>query len=480
MNKVRKNYLYNLAYQVITLFLPLITVPYVSRALGADGIGIYSYTKSIVTYFTAFANFGINLYGQREIAYYQHSEELQIKTFLELLVIRLITTGISLVFYLVFLLYSTEYKIMYCLQAPVIIAALFDIAWYYQGLENYKYTVIKNIYVKIAGLFCIFIFVKTREDLGIYIFCLSAITLLANLSLWSQIIGKIKKYKGPRLEIRKHGKAILALYIPQVIIQLYTVFDKTMLGILGQSLPESGYYEQAEKIARLAASVVSTLSAVMMPRISSLYAEEKLEQAYQEIKRSFQFVWFMGIPIMFGLIGVSKEFVDIFLGDGYEKTAIVLSIFSIIVIMVGLNNVTGLQYFIPMGEQKKFTISVCAGALTDIGMNLILIPQWKAVGAAISIVLAEMVITIVQFYYMNPNIPVKKVLACAGKYILSGGVMLIIVDKITVPIYIMLRLIIKVIVGVFVYFSMLFLLKDKIVYQEGKSYFLNRKDSKRR
>ncbi len=474
LNKVRKNYLYNLVYQVITLFLPLITIPYVSRVLGADGIGVYSYTKSTVTYFTAFANFGIHLYGQREIAYYQYSEELQIKTFLELFSIHVITTGASFAFYLIFLLYSTEYRMVYYLQIPTIMAALFDIAWYYQGLENYKYTVIRNIYIKIAGLFCIFIFVKTKEDLGVYIFCLSVITLLANLSLWSQVIRKIKKYKGPKLEIRKHGKAILALYIPQVIIQLYTVFDKTMLGMLGQSLAESGYYEQAEKIARLAASIVSALSAVMMPRISNLYAEGKMEQAYLEIKHSFQFVWFMGIPIMFGLIGVSKEFTAIFLGSGYEKTAVVLSVFSVIVIMVGLNNVTGLQYFIPMGEQKKFTISVCVGALVDIIMNLILIPQFKAVGAAISIVLAEMAITMVQFYYINQTIAVRKILVCAWKYILSGVIMLIVVGKVSAPIYIMPRLIIKVIVGIFAYFSMLFLLKDKMIYQEGKKLFFSK------
>ena len=131
--------------------------------------------------------------------------------------------------------------------------------------------------------------------------------------------------------------------------------------------------------------------------------------------------------------------------------------------MVGLNNVTGLQYFIPMGEQKKFTISVCVGALVDIIMNLILIPQFKAVGAAISIVLAEMAITMVQFYYINQTIAVRKILVCAWKYILSGVIMLIVVGKVSAPIYIMPRLIIKVIVGIFVYFSMLFLLKDKII-----------------
>ncbi len=142
------------------------------------------------------------------------------------------------------------------------------------------------------------------------------------------------------------------MFIPQIIIQLYTVFDKTLLGLLGQSSAENGYYEQAEKIVRLAASVVCTLSAVMMPRISSLYYLGKKQQACEEIKNSFRFVWFLGIPIMLGLIGVSRELTFLFLGEEYAKVNIILPILSVIILVIGLNNVTGMQYFIPMGKQK--------------------------------------------------------------------------------------------------------------------------------
>lgn len=345
---------------------------------------------------------------------------------------------------------------------------MFDIAWYYQGMENYKYTVIKNIYVKITGLCCIFIFVRNEKDLGKYIFCLSAITLIANLSLWRGVLNKIQGYRKIKLECKRHIKAILALYIPQIIIQLYTVFDKTMLGFIGRSPAENGYYEQAEKIARLAASVVTTFSTVMMPRISSLYSLRKKEQAYTEIKTSFRFVWFLGIPIMFGLIGIRKEFVSVFLGNGYEKVVDTLSIISIIVILVGLNNVTGLQYFIPMGEQRKLTISVSAGAFVDIVMNLILIPRLQSVGAAISIIMAETIITIIQLYYMSRNISVKRVFSCGWKYILSGTIMFIVITKIQFSLNSVLVLIIKVITGIVVYFAALIILKDKMILDELK------------
>ena len=168
--------------------------------------------------------------------------------------------------------------------------------------------------LKVVGIACVFIFVRKQEDLINYVLCLSGITLIARVSLWSEVLKQIKRYRGIKLEFRRHARAIFALFIPQIIIQLYTVFDKTLLGLLGQSSAENGYYEQAEKIVRLAASVVCTLSAVMMPRISSLYYLGKKQQACEEIKNSFRFVWFLGIPIMLGLIGVSRELTFLFWG----------------------------------------------------------------------------------------------------------------------------------------------------------------------
>ena len=97
MNKVVKNYLYNLSYQILVLIVPLITTPYVSRVLGAKGVGTFSYTNSIVQYFILFGCIGLNLYGQREIAYVQHKKEKRDKVFWELVILRIITVSISLI-----------------------------------------------------------------------------------------------------------------------------------------------------------------------------------------------------------------------------------------------------------------------------------------------------------------------------------------------------------------------------------------------
>lgn len=466
LNTIKKNYIYNLFYQIITIILPIITVPYVSRVLGVESIGIYSYTNSIVTYFTIFANLGINMYGQREIAYYQNNERQQIKILFELVVIRIGSTLCSLLIFVTFLLTNIDNKIVYLVHIPTIVAVMFDISWFYQGLENYKFVVARNVYIKVAGIVSIFIFVREYGDLINYVLCLSVITLMTRISLWSEIIKKLSQYRGIKLELRRHAKTIFALFIPQIIVQLYTVFDKTLLGILGQSSAESGYYEQAEKIARLVACVVSTFSIVMMPRISNLYYSGKRQQACLEIKNSFRFVWFLGIPIMLGLIGVSEELTLVFLGEQYEKVSILLSILSIIVLMVGLNNVTGMQYFIPMKKQRNYTISVTVGAFIDIILNIVLIPHLKSIGTAISIVVAETVITIIQFYYMNREISVKKIIIGSWKYCIAGIIMLAVTKGMSYPINEIKLLVTKIISGSLVYFFILLVLREEIVLNE--------------
>ena len=96
---VVKNYMYNLIYQILILVLPLITTPYLSRVLGAEGVGIYSYTYAITTYFMLFGSLGISLYGQREIAYAQENVEARKKVFIEIIIFRFITIGLATIAY---------------------------------------------------------------------------------------------------------------------------------------------------------------------------------------------------------------------------------------------------------------------------------------------------------------------------------------------------------------------------------------------
>ena len=150
--KVVKNYLYNLSYQLLLIILPIITTPYVSRVLGAKGVGTYSYTNSITQYFILLGCIGLNLYGQREIAYYQNDIKKRNRTFFELLFLRFITLTISIiVFYFTMVLHS-KYSYIFIIQVLDIIASIFDISWFFQGIEDFQKTVLRNFVVRIICL----------------------------------------------------------------------------------------------------------------------------------------------------------------------------------------------------------------------------------------------------------------------------------------------------------------------------------------
>lgn len=181
---IAKNYLYNLGYQILALVLPLITTPYLSRVLGAENIGIYSYTLSITTYFILFGSLGVSMYGQREIAYVQDDLKKRSCAFFEIFIMKCITLSISLgLFYLSFCL-DGQYHLYYLILILEIIANIVDISWYFQGLEEFKKTVIRNSLVKLISVVCIFLFVKSSNDLSKYFVIYVLSTFLGNLSLW--------------------------------------------------------------------------------------------------------------------------------------------------------------------------------------------------------------------------------------------------------------------------------------------------------
>ena len=171
--KMTINYIFNLAYQILIIILPLITTPYVSRILGPDGIGAYSYTASITTYFILFGCIGLNLYGQREVAYHQSDKIAISKTFFEILLLKIGTMAISICVFIFTVQMMNQYKLLFYIQLLDLIANMLDITYFYQGIEEFKVIVIRNVLIKIIGIICIFTFVKTKADLSLYVFIYS-------------------------------------------------------------------------------------------------------------------------------------------------------------------------------------------------------------------------------------------------------------------------------------------------------------------
>ena len=463
--KVIKNYLYNLGYQVLIILLPLVTTPYVSRVLGAKGIGTYGYTNSITQYFILFGCFGLNLYGQREIAYYQNDIQKRSKVFFELLLLRIITVSISIILYYFSFCQNPTYGYIFSIQIIDVVASMFDISWLYQGMEDFKKIVLRNTLVKICGLIIIFMFVKSPADLPIYVLSYSATLLLGNLSMWMYLPKFVKKVNLKYLDIQKHLRPTIVLFLPQIATSIYTMLDKTMIGALTNNTAEVGYYEQSQKIIRMAMTIATSLGTVMLPRVANLFKEGKLDEVKESMYTSFQFISFLTFPLCFGLIGISKGFVPWFFGEGYGKVVYNMMIISPIIIIIGYSNVIGTQFLLPTGRQKEYTLSVCTGTVVNLCCNFLLIPMLLSYGAAIATVIAELSVTLVQVIATRSTFSYRYIFKLVYKYIIAAVLMLVVLLFLSniMPVGI-LYTVIQMTAGCFVYFIVLIVLKDSSIY----------------
>ncbi len=466
---VKINYFYNMIYQVLLLVMPLITAPYVARVLGAEGVGITGYTISIVSYFILFGSLGISVYGQREIAFYQDDAKEKGKIFFELVALKIIAMTIAMVLFWLLFARTGDYAMYYKILIIEMVANVFDITWFYQGIERFKKTALRNGIVKILSVIAIFVFVKHSSDINkfLYIHCFNA--LLSNLSLWINI----KKYLDfpDKLNIFRHFKKTIFLFIPQIAIQVYTVLDKTMIGAILHNMTQVGYYEETQKIVKFSLIIVTSMGTAMLPRIANCFATNDHERIKEYIYKAFNFALLMSIPMTLGMIAIASKFVPSFFGEEFAPAAPLMSIMSVITIIISLNNVLGIQYLLPTRKEKYFTIAVICGAVTNFVLNYFLIQKFQAVGAAIATVIAETVVTAVEFYFVRKEFKFREVLKLSPKYFIAGTVMFIIVSLLinTTIFSRSITIVLSSGIGALVYGGMLLLLKDEFLLNTIKS-----------
>ena len=458
---LKKNYIYNLIYQFLIIILPLITTPYLSRVLGAEKVGIYGFTISITTYFLLFGTLGLSLYGQREIAYVQNDIEKRSKVFFELVIIRTISVLISMTIFFMLFCLEGEYSVYYRILLLEILSIIFDISWFFQGLEDFKKTVIRNLFVKITSIILIFILVKRPEDLYIYFIIYVLSTFIGNISLWFYLPKFINKIRLKELNLKRHIKPALLLFVPQIATQVYIVLDKTMIGILVVDKAEVGFYEQAQKIVKLCVMLSTSLGAVMLPRMAATYAKREYDKLINYLKKSLSMTMMIAFPLFIGISTISYRFVPIFFGKGYDRVIPIICLMSPIIIFIGLSNVTGTQFLLPTKQTSKYTISVVIGAITNVAFNLILIPRLGAIGATIATIIAELSVTTVQFIMIKKYLSLKAIYLLTYHYLIASIPIMIsglILKSIILNNY--LYIIIQILVSAFIYIVLMIILKD--------------------
>lgn len=458
--KVLKNFLYNLSYQILVLILPLITVPYVSNILGAKGVGDYAFTFANVQYFVLFGMVGVTLYGNRQIAYVRDNKEKLKNTFYSIYSVQVITMLISGGLFLLFAFTFTDegYRNLYLVQGINILAALIDISWLFMGLEQFKKTVLRNTIVKLLSLASIFIFVKNIDDLVIYILILALSNLLGNLTFWLYV-PKVIGIKNIRIKgLAGHLKASIALFIPQIAIQVYLLLSRTLLGVFTDTI-QVGYYENSQKLVRMALTVATAIGTVMMPKIANTVASGDMDKVKYYIKNSFFFMNFISIPLTFGLLGIAKELSPWFFGKEFEGIEKLIIISCVIILAISWSNVFGTQLLVPLNKTKEFTLSVTAGAIVNLVFNLILLKRMGSIGACITIVLAEITVTITEMYILRKFLDIKELIKSVIIFFPAAIIMFIIVRIIGVNMGAkILTTILQVSIGGLIYLLSVFIL----------------------
>ena len=434
--------------------------------MGAENIGIYSYTLSISAFFILFCSLGIALYGKREIAYHQKNKEEYSKIFWEVLILRMILMSISLVIFYFSFVTKEQYQIYYKILMLEILANCVDISWFFQGLEEFKKTVIRNMIVKVISIVCIFVFVKDRNDLTKYFLIYVLSILIGNLSLWFYLPKFLTKVKIRYLKIWRHIKPTLYLFIPQIAIEVYTLLDRTMIGTIISDKSEVGFYDQSQKIIKMLLTIITSLGTVMLPRIASNFASGKKKKIAKYLKKSFNMVFFLSFPMIFGIISVSSIFVPKFFGEGYGKVAILMNVISPIILFIGLSNVIGTQYLLPTKRQKEFTISVVCGAIVNFIINISLIWNFGAIGASIGTVIAELTVAIVQIFFIRKDFKIINIIKSSRNYLFSSIIMFIVclvIKSIVRKPYFSMAL--QCSLGSIIYVVILILLEDKFLFE---------------
>lgn len=461
--KIVRNYLYNAGYQLLTLITPFITVPYIARVLGPVGVGTNSYTNSIITYFLLLGTLGITVYGNREIAYNRDDIKQRSKVFWEIEILQIITISVAYVIFLGFLYFQKKYQLFFLLQSLLIIAGAFDISWLFMGLEDFKKTVTRNVIVKIISLVAIFTLVKKSSDIGVYIAILSLTTLFGNLTLWPYVKRVVVKVPFKELKIWRHIKPSLALFIPQIAIQVYLQLNKTMLGQL-DSVVSAGFYDYADKLVKMLLAIVTATGTVMLPHISNLYAKGNMMKVKDYLYKSFDFVTFIAVPLSFGVAAVATALAPWYYGDKFIAVGRLLMIESPVILIIGWSNVLGQQFLMPTRDIRHYTSSVTAGAIVNVIINVPLILWLGVEGATFAMVISEIVVTGYQFWIVRHIFSFSLLFENLAKYLFSGLIMFLLVYELNLAMQIsIVSLLLQVVEGMLIYVGCLLILQPSTI-----------------
>lgn len=406
MNKyksVRFNFIMNFILTISNFIFPLITFPYAARILGANGVGTVNFATSIISYFSMIGMMGIPTYGIFICSKVRENKEKLAKTVKEIMILNSIVMVISLILLLLsvcFIPKLAHEKILYLFMSTTLIFNVLGVDWLYKALEKYSYITIRSIVFKFLSLGLLFLLVKSSKDYVFYGFITVFAAVGSNFMNFINLRRLIDFKEGHQLDLRQHLKPVLTFFMLTVSITIYTNLDATMLGFIKNDT-EVGYYAAAVKVKQILVSVVTSLGTVLLPRLSYYHAQGKHDEFKQLVYKALNFVFVIAVPLTIYFIIMARDSIIFLSGQKFLPAVLPMQFIMPTVLFIGLSNLTGIQILVPMNRQRIVMISTIFGALVNVVFNAFLIPFVGASGASIATSIAEVIVFLVQLYFLR-------------------------------------------------------------------------------
>lgn len=424
----KTNLIFQIFYQLILLGVPLILSPYLTRSLGKESLGIYSFSYSIATYFTLFINLGIQSHGCRSIAACDNEDEEKNVFFSLQTIHTFFGLFIVLIYVMCSFLFWNQNLNIYLILVLYLFSSLIDTTWYYYGKENFKSVIFKNIFIKVTEVILIFTLVKQTEDLWIYTLIVSSSLFIGQLFLLPPIIHKYGFYKPTLQDMRPHIKPLIILAVSVIAVSVYALLDKTLIGVLIDDNKVSvALYDYAEKIVKLPVTLLGALGTVLLPKVSVLLGKGKRQDALVVLKKANILLSWLAVPSFLGLAAISKIFAPIYFGNEFAISGDYMFYLSPLALIIPFGATVRNSYMIPSGKDKQYLISLVSAAIINLILDLILIPYLKVYGAIIGTIAAELVACVLQFLFCRKELPVISYLLDLIPFILCGLIMYVLI-----------------------------------------------------
>lgn len=462
--KISINIFYNILNQIVSFIVPLILSPYVARVLSAELIGDYSYALANSSYFVLIEALGFSLYGMLKVSANRADKNYISTLFKEIMIAKFFLMVICIIVYTIsFVWTSRDNKILCAIMIMNIISTGIDSTWFLMGMEDFKTTALRNIAVRLVNVFLIIILVKSEKDFLIY----AIIMQLSNVISYIVVFPTVKKYiissKVSFKNILKHTIKSLIYFVPGIVNTIFTSADKTVLGAFANSY-EVGVYEQASKICSLCGSVINSISNVVMPRVTYLNHNASNEKSKRFMFKTLHYASIVAIAVTVGIICISDEFVPLFFGLGYEKSAVLLKILAFNVLMSILANYIGQQCLISNGKQNQYNIAISVGALLNVILNLFMVERFQSVGVSVASVVSSGVLFWVVLVFSREIISLKNIIQMDWKAIISAIIMFVTIYWLNFD-DLFITLVVKIVVGAAVYIAILAILREEIIQE---------------